>query len=153
MHNCIISGASCYPCGAVVEKVEGTDEEFCRYLLSEEFFLLFQTLLWVFSHILDISAWIFPSPWNEPVFLCSVSCWSLKLFNSWVIAQLLSLFSVLPVSNPNPSSLLWDPKCKLGFHHVHWAFFQGVKQEYKSSFAGVRAKPCLNQYCCFGYHQ
>lgn len=44
MHNCIISGASCYPCGAVVEKVEGTDEEFCRYLLCRRNFFHFSRL-------------------------------------------------------------------------------------------------------------
>lgn len=81
MHNYIISGTSCYPCGAVVEKVGSTDEECCRYLLYQRKFIYFSRLLWVSSHILDTSAWIFLSLWHEPVFLCSLSCWSLKLFN------------------------------------------------------------------------
>lgn len=142
MHNCIISGASCYPCGAVVEKVEGTDEEFCRYLLCRRnFFPLFQTLLRVFSHILDTSAWIFPSPWNEPVFLCSLSCWSLKLFNSWVIAQLLSLFSVLPVSNPVPPLCCEIQNVNLSFTVYTEPFYRVWNRSIKAALLVLEQSP------------
>lgn len=107
MHNYIISGASCYPCGAVVEKVEGTDEEFCRYLLYQRKFTYFSRLLWVSSHILDTSAWIFLSPWHGPVFLCRLSCWSLKLFNQ-APGSLLSCF---PFSLCFQSPIQFPPLC------------------------------------------
>lgn len=154
MHKYIILGASCYPCGSVAGRVEGTDEEFCRYVcyVRRILYTFPDSSVCSFSHTWYVCPNLSLSPWHEPILLCNLSYWSLKLFNL-APATLLSCFTFpLCLQSPNhiPPLHCEIKNVNWGFS-VHWALIQGVKQEYKRASLVSEQRP-LSWYSVPGYH-